>query len=124
MNPFELIEKLINEHGSANILRERLTLVREQMAELERLRTQAETKAQVLQSQLDQTKAELQQAQAKLASLQTGLTATLVCGHCGSARLERTGTRPHPVFGQVGLREAVLVCEECQGVTHIELPMN
>ncbi len=123
MNPFELLEKLINEHGSSNILREQLSSVRGKLTELERLHAQAESHAKELQSQLDQTKAELQQAQAKLASLQTGLTATHVCSHCGGARLKRTGTRPHPVFGKVGLREAVLLCEECQGVTHIELPL-
>ena len=43
MEPFDSIEKLINEHGSAAILRERITLAKEQYAALER-RVEEKTK--------------------------------------------------------------------------------
>lgn len=35
LNPLDLIEKLITEHGSSSILKERLELIREQLAALE-----------------------------------------------------------------------------------------
>ena len=124
MGPLELIEKLITEHGSAQILRERLELVRAQTADLERARSQAEAMAQKLQAELDETKARLEQAQSEIGRLQGGLLATHVCDHCASPRLKRVGTRPSPLMGEVGLREAVLRCEECQGATHIELPLG
>lgn len=123
MNPLDLLEKFINERGSAKILLEHLSLVRSQLAEAERLRGQAETKSQLLQAQLQQAQLELADARAQLAQ-KSGLISAELCAHCGGAQLRRTGTRPHPMFGEVGLREAVLQCEVCKGTTYVELPLN
>ena len=125
MNPLELIEKLINEHGSAQILRERLEALKAQTAELERARSQADAAAKQLKADLDKAHTELKQAQAELVRLRSGPLATHVCDHCGGGQLKRIGTRPSPgPFGQMGLREATLRCEECQGVSYIELPLG
>lgn len=125
MGPLELIEKLINEHGSAHILRERLELLKTQLAGLEQAHRQAQATAETLRAELDQAQTHAEQLQSQLEALQSGLLATHVCSHCGSGQLQRIGTRPSPtVFGQAGLREAVLRCKVCQGVTHIELPLH
>ena len=124
MGPIELIEKLINEHGSAQILRERLELVKAQTTEIERARSQAEATAKQLQAELHDTQAKLKEAQAQLQRL-TGTLSAQACSHCGSGQTQRIGTRPSPtVFGKLGLREAVLRCEECQRTSHVELPLN
>lgn len=36
-----------------------------------------------------------------------------VCDHCGSSNLRRTGNRPDPTFGNLGVKQAVFVCEDC-----------
>ena len=51
MNIFDGIEKLITEHGSATILRERLSLASDQYASLERKITELETKTSELESE-------------------------------------------------------------------------
>ena len=35
------------------------------------------------------------------------------CDHCGSYRLRRTGNRPDPTFGDLGVKQAVYACEAC-----------
>jgi len=36
-----------------------------------------------------------------------------VCDHCGSQRLKRTGSKPDPTFGPLGIKQAIFNCEEC-----------
>lgn len=36
-----------------------------------------------------------------------------VCDHCGSEQLKRTGNRPDPTFGDLGIKQAVFVCLSC-----------
>lgn len=36
-----------------------------------------------------------------------------VCDHCGSSDLKRTGSRPDPTFGALGVKESVFLCESC-----------
>ncbi|NJD03706.1 MAG: hypothetical protein FIA99_14175 [Ruminiclostridium sp.] len=44
LNPFSLIEELINEHGSSSILRERLLLLKDELRNIEKERTELKTK--------------------------------------------------------------------------------
>jgi len=36
------------------------------------------------------------------------------CDHCGSAMLKRTGSRPDPTFGELGVKQAVYMCLSCR----------
>lgn len=35
------------------------------------------------------------------------------CDHCGSSQLKRTGNRPDPMFGEVGIKQLVFQCLSC-----------
>jgi hypothetical protein len=36
-----------------------------------------------------------------------------VCDHCASQQLRRTGSRPDPIFGKLGVKQEIFVCESC-----------
>ena len=44
MNPIKLIEKLINEHGSSSILRDRLLLLKDELSKIEKERADLQVK--------------------------------------------------------------------------------
>lgn len=52
MNPFSAIEKLINEHGSATILKERINLLKEQFSALEKERDQLLSDKELLDAKI------------------------------------------------------------------------
>ena len=52
MNPLSIVEKLINEHGSSSILRERLSLLKEILAKTEQERSDLITKCSRLEKEL------------------------------------------------------------------------
>jgi len=60
MNIFGQIEKLINEHGSASILKERLGLAEQQYSILEQKNSALDAENQSLKTQLQQTEKEIQ----------------------------------------------------------------
>lgn len=116
---FAPLERLITEHGSAAILRERLGLIKAKLAE-------QETQYRDLQAQHAQAQADLREAQARARelheqrdALQGGQHTGLCCDHCGSLRLTRTGSRPHPIFGRLGDKEALFRCADCGGETAV-----
>lgn len=116
---FAPLERLITEHGSAAILRERLGLIKAKLAE-------QETQYRDLQAQHAQAQADLREAQARARKLQEQLDALqggqhtgLCCEHCGSLRLTRTGSRTHPIFGRLGDKEALFRCADCGGETAV-----
>lgn len=121
MGPLELIEKLINEHGSATILREHLGLLKAQHAALEARCRDAQAKQAQLERDLAQCQARADQAEHMLKALQTGAMGTLVCDQCGSLDITRIGGRPHPVMGKVGVREGEFRCNSCSGITYIQI---
>jgi hypothetical protein len=51
MGPFEAIEKLVNEHGSAAVLKERIELAKDQYAALERQVADLTKKLEIVESQ-------------------------------------------------------------------------
>lgn len=107
------IERLITEHGSAAILRERLALAAEQYAALEKkiIELQAENE------RLNSENSKLQEQVRNLASspAQNSNPDGYVCDHCGSSNLKRTGSRPDRTFGALGAKQAVFRCNECGG---------
>lgn len=113
MAVFELLEKLINEHGSSAILRERLALIKTQYEALERERDDFKAQVQAQNSELQQMRARLQSAQSELDSLKSGALGTYVCDHCGSPDLRRTGNRPDPMFGDLGVKQKLFACNQC-----------
>lgn len=36
-----------------------------------------------------------------------------VCDHCASSNLRRTGSRPDPTFGRLGIKRKVFMCDDC-----------
>lgn len=105
------IERLITEHGSAAILRERLALAAEQYAALEKKVVDLEAKNAHLESE----NSELQQQVRSLmgSAAPNSNPSGYVCDHCGSSNLKRTGSRPDPTFGRLGVKQAVFLCESC-----------
>ena len=109
MVSFNLFEKLINEHGSASILKEHLALVRAEYKALERKNTD-------LQAENESQKHELNQNNSRINSLQNELKSIksiYVCDHCGSPDLKRTGNKPDPTFGDMGVKQKVFTCNLC-----------
>lgn len=121
MGPLELLEKLINEHGSAAVLREHIGLMKAQQAALEARCRDVEAKNAQLERDLAQHKARADQAEQALRASAAGAPS---CDHCAGVSLQRTGTRPHPTFGVVGLKEAVYTCQDCRRDSYFELPLG
>lgn len=116
---FGPLERLITEHGSAAILREHLGLIKAKL-------TEEEAKNRDLQSKYGQVCADLLNAQAdarelqqQLDALKSGQHTGLCCDHCGSLRIQRIGSRPHAVFGDLGDKEALFRCADCGGETAV-----
>ena len=103
---FELLEKLINEHGSSAILKERLGLVQAEYAALERKCANLEAENEALRTQLGEMK-----SQAQAVSLVAGKP--VYCQKCGSSRLKRTGSAPDRMFGEVGIERVFFTCLDC-----------
>ena len=60
MNPFTLLEKAINEHGSSTILKERLKLAADQYEDLTRKNSDLIAQNKSLQKQLQESQSEIQ----------------------------------------------------------------
>lgn len=69
MGFLDSIERLINEHGSATILRERIALANDKYAELERRADRLKAQNEVLQRQLDAARLEVRRLADELARL-------------------------------------------------------
>lgn len=121
------IEKLITEHGSAAILRQRIALAREQFGALQRQCAALEQQLadlghqhavlaaahRALQAVHQQTQAQTGHLQQQLATVHSGNPSGYVCDHCGSPALQRTGNRPDPAFGVLGVKQQVFTCTAC-----------
>lgn len=121
------LEKLINEHGSATIFKERLSLAKEQYSALESENAILKQKIKELQSEIkilktkNQTlKLNYQQAAQKIRLLENQISIIhnsnpegYVCDYCASPSLTRTGSRPDPIFGDLGIKQKIFSCDEC-----------
>lgn len=101
-----LIEKLINEHGSSAILKERLGLIQAQYTALEGKCRDLEAENQALRSEIAE-----HEVQAKVATQVAGKA--VFCSHCGSSNLKRNGSRPDKTFGDLGIDRILFSCLEC-----------
>ena len=109
----DLIERLINEHGSSTILRERLEALKEQFEALQSSREDLSIENARLNEALANANEKLAKLECELRELKTGAFGTYVCDHCGSPDLARTGSRPDPTFGVVGIKQKVFSCNKC-----------
>jgi len=116
---FGPIERLITEHGSATILREHLGLIKAKLAEQEAQHRDLQAKYAQAQADLLDAQARARILQQQLDALQSGQHTGLCCDHCGSLHITRTGSRPHPVFGKLGDKEALFRCTDCGGETAV-----
>jgi hypothetical protein len=105
------IEALINEHGSATVLREHLGLLRERIGALER-------ECNDLRAKFEQAQAHAQDCQSRLDRFSKDNPKGLRCDACGSVDLVRTGSREDPTFADVGIKQAVMSCRVCSAVSH------
>lgn len=108
------LEALVNERASAAVLREHLALLRERIGALER-----ENASLRLQAQQAQAKAEEQQA--RVSRFANDNPQGWCCDNCGSVDLARTGSRPDPTFGVMGIKQALMTCRVCQHVSGFTL---
>jgi len=113
MGLLEHFEKLINEHGSAAILREHLALVKSEHSALEGKNVNLQAEKDALQSEVEQLRTDIASLRNQLNSLQTGIHSGYVCDHCGSPQLNRVGNRPDPTFGNLGIKQAIFLCLLC-----------
>lgn len=107
------LEKLINEHGSAAILREHLDLIKAKAAEYERRNEQLETENRQMQAGLLQNKDRILELERQLEAISKGQNAGFCCDACGSANIKRTGSRPDPTFGDLGIKQGLFTCNQC-----------
>lgn len=56
---------------------------------------------------------ELEARIAALEKKQKSPSSEYICDHCGGLGLRRTGNRPDPIFGDLGVKQSVFVCESC-----------
>lgn len=118
MGFLDSIEKLINEHGSATILRERIALLNDQHSAIEKQVVTLQQQVTNIQSENESLKLDKRQLQEQVINLATKLSHNTnphgyVCDHCGSPQLKRTGSRPDPIFAGVGIKQAIFSCESC-----------
>lgn len=104
------LEALVNERGSAAVLREHLALLRERIGALERENTD-------LRAQLQQAQASVQDSHSRLERFAQDNPKGLRCDACGAIDLARTGSRDDPVFGEVGIKQALMTCRVCGRVS-------
>lgn len=120
-------EKLINEHGSATILKERIALANDKYSLLENknkileeTNTLLEKKIKTLEMENQTFHLNVQQGKQRISQLETQLDKIhssnphgYVCDHCGSPSLTRKGSRPDPTFGDLGIKQKLFTCDMC-----------
>lgn len=81
MNPFDLIEKWINEHGSAAILRDRIELAKDQYTVVVRERTEAISRAESADGRVKILEAENEQLRVEIENLNAALNSKPIVSH-------------------------------------------
>lgn len=118
MGFLDSIEKLINERGSAAILRERIALLNEQHAAVEKQVVALKQEVANLQNENSALKLDKSQLQEQIINIHSKESHSsnphgYVCDHCGDHNLKRTGSRPDPTFGDLGVKQALFSCLIC-----------
>ncbi|KAA9133480.1 hypothetical protein F3N42_03770 [Marinihelvus fidelis] len=118
----QLFEKIINEHGSSAILKERLSILKDAYADVEKRNAELQGENGALKADLENARADADQLRMDLDRLK-GNFAKFACDHCGSTELKRTGNRTDPGFGRLGVKLQVFSCESCgKESTFMDLP--
>lgn len=127
MNIFAEIERLITEHGSASILKERIAFLRDQFDVIRSEKQILEEEIAVLKAQivfLDKEIQDLNEDNKNLEINNSNLESQLnaihgnnpdkhACDHCGSGRLKRAGNRPLKKVAGITIKEALYTCYDC-----------
>ncbi len=120
-------EKLINEHGSSTILKERISLTNDKYSlfeskneMLKERNSVLDQKVKMLESENNALQLDIQKTKQKVKQLEEQISRThatnpdgYVCDHCASPSLKRTGSRPDPTFGDLGVKQKLFTCDEC-----------
>lgn len=114
---FEPLERLINEHGSATILREQLALVKAKALDQETRNADLEAENKQMKAELLQHKDRIRELERQLHALTQGHHSGYCCDACGSPRVKRTGSRLDPTFGVLGDKQGLFTCEDCGHVS-------
>ena len=114
LNP---LERLITEHGSAAILREHIALIKTQLAQYEAGQIELLAKNERLEAELRNAEDRARKAESALKKLQAGQHSGICCDSCGSTNVRRTGSRPDPMFHDVGIKQGLFTCGECGHVS-------
>lgn len=118
MSIFAPLEKLINEHASAKVLIEHLSLAK---AQADAVRSERDALAEQLragEAKIECDRVAIEALKRELARAKS-LTAKIVCDHCGSPDLKRTGSTPNPMMGKGGVKDMIFSCNECAKVSQI-----
>ena len=124
MNFFTEIERLINEHDSSTILKERILLLKEKHAVFVSENITHKTKIAELGTQVRQLNNDMtrlheineklgfdnKQLKNKIKSFHHSGPKGHVSDHRGSDRLKSTGNRPNERFGKMGKKDAMHSC--------------
>lgn len=133
MGIFSEIERLINEQGSSTILKERILFLRQKHAAFVEESIAHKTKIAELGTQVRQLKNDiikLQENNKRLKFVNSQLKNQVdifhsnnhdehTCGHCGSKQLKQKGSKPNPTFGDLGVKDAIFHCEDCEEETAV-----
>lgn len=133
MGIFSEIERLINEPESATMLKERILHLRQKHTAFLEESTAYKVKIAELGTQVRQLENEimrLQDINKKLGFLNSQLKDQIdifhnpnpeghACEHCGSRQLKQTGSKPNPAFGDLGVKDAIFQCEDCERETAV-----
>ena len=103
MEPFDSIEKLISEHGSATILRDHIALLKSQRSAKD--------------VEIDYLNILLKQKDVQINNLQKGesnkATVGDNCPYCQQPKGKLLDIRPHEIYGMMGVKIFYYQCENC-----------
>lgn len=95
------LERLITEHGSAAILKERIALANDKYATLEKRAAELEAENRRLREQNKQLEAQIGRASAD------------PCPRCRRPAYELVDSKPDPIFGDLGASRRTYKCSSC-----------
>ncbi|MBY0483458.1 hypothetical protein [Nitrosomonas sp.] len=128
MNIFEAIDKLITEHGSASILKEHVSFLRNKIdmltSENNVLKDEINSmklNTTSLEKQIQGINEDNKNLEINNSNLESQLNAVHgnnpdkhACDHCGSARLKRSGSRHSgKKLAGITIKDALYTCDDC-----------
>ena len=138
MSIFTEIEQLIDEHGPFEVLKARILALKKKHAAFVSENIAHKTKIAELGTQVRQLKKEItklkeinenlksdiNQLSTKIDSIYNFDAKDLICKHCGSNRLNETGTKSNKRVEKSGKNETLFRCEDCGKETVVKSEQN